>query len=272
MRTTASAAARRVSLGADDDRERGDHDGGQDVRAQRRDRQGGGGETDPAQRPAGAGARRQSGCGDADQRQRHDCGRAAAAQEKGLADVERLDAARGDDVLEADAGHADAEVQRQVRGAPSHEPASVGSAADLPVAGSRRPVEVPPPDPEHQHDAATGRHRGGHRPIGLLLDAADDRDDRLAEQDQREQAEAFGKVGGVRRDGGEMARGNYRGPDVDRQRDAPQAVAHGAGTIAEASHSSARCRIRSSTAREAPGVRLRRDAQIPATRIKRITA
>ena len=101
-------------------------------------------------------------------------------------------------VLDAQCGESQPEIERHVREVPRIQPAAIRMTADVAVRRRRRPVEVGPPHPAHQNDARQCSAGGGHRPRRLGLDASHDRDQRLAQPDQREEADALGQVRGMR--------------------------------------------------------------------------
>jgi len=94
-------------------------------------------------------------------------------------------------VLEADAGHGDAEIERQVRVAPNVKAHRVSPASHIPLGDGVHAVEVAPPDREHERHADDRRGGRCRAPVLLATHAGHHGNHRLAEQDDAEQAVPF---------------------------------------------------------------------------------
>ena len=90
-------------------------------------------------------------------------------------------------------------------------------------------VEVHPPQAARRREGAGGRERGRDSPVDARR-LGDRGHDRLAEDDQREEAEALGEVARMQgRRLEDRARGGHRRAQLDDHRDPPQHVAGRAG-------------------------------------------
>src|SRR5262249_16330198 len=125
-----------------------------------------------------------------------------------------------DDALDADTDDHDTEVHRKVSITPDVKPYRVTMRAHALFAPGRV-VEVPPADQEGYAHAQDRGERRLRRPVLLALQPWHERDDRLAEQNQREQAEALGKMRRIRWRLDAVRHGDPRRPEIDCERGRP---------------------------------------------------
>lgn len=132
-------------------------------------------------------------------------------------------------MFRADSGDAEAEEEGQVGVVPDAEAAGLAGRVDVALACAAGGIEIEPTEEEDEGHAGEGRGRGGQRPVLLRADAAHHFGDELAEQDDGEQAVAFGEVFGVRGDAPAVTFGEPGGGEVDGESKGPEPVAEGRG-------------------------------------------